>query len=76
MFCLIGGIGSWKSLKKEADAYSTTEVNYINLNAGKEVVLIIKFIIELGIVSISVYHINLYYDNNDAITQSKEPISH
>ncbi|KAI5443119.1 hypothetical protein KIW84_011959 [Lathyrus oleraceus] len=68
---------SLKSSKQDTVADSTTEADYIAAsNAEKGVVWIKKFISELGIVPIIVDPIGLYYDNNGAIAQAKEPISH
>ena len=56
---------------------STTESKYITASeAGKEEVWIRKFITELGVVPSIVDLIPLYYDNNGAIAQAKEPRSH
>ena len=77
MFTLNGGTGSWKSSKQETTGNSTTELEYIATSkAAKEAVWIKKFIIELGVVPSIVHPILLYYDNNGAITQAKEPQSH
>ena len=68
---------SWKSSKQDIVVDSTTEAEYIAAsNAAKEVVWIKKFISELGIVPSIVDHIGLYCNNNGAIAQAKEPISH
>ena len=45
-------------------------------NAAKEAIWIKKFITELGVVPSIVDPILLYYDNNVAIAQAKEPRSH
>ncbi|KAI5392612.1 hypothetical protein KIW84_077130 [Lathyrus oleraceus] len=66
-----------KSSKQDTVADSTTEAEYIAAsNAEKGVVWIKKFISELGIVPSIVDPIGIYYDNNGAITQAKEPRSH
>ena len=50
-------------------ANSTTKVEYITTsNVAKEVVWIKKFIIELGIVLSIANPVDLYCDNNGAIT--------
>ncbi|KAI5396445.1 hypothetical protein KIW84_062600 [Lathyrus oleraceus] len=68
---------SLKSSKQDTVADSTTEAEYIAAsNAEKGVVWIKKFISELGIVPSIVDPIGLYYDNNGAIAQAKEPRSH
>ena len=77
MFCLNGGVVSWKSSKQEPVAYSTTEAGYIAAsNAAKEAVWIRKFISDLGIVPSIVDPIELLCDNNGAIAQAKEPRYH
>ncbi|KAI5419956.1 hypothetical protein KIW84_043940 [Lathyrus oleraceus] len=76
-FCLNGGVVSWKSSKQDTVVDSTIEAEYIAASSAvKEVVWIKKFISELGIVPRIVDPIGLYCDNNDAIAQAKEPISH
>ncbi|KAI5443592.1 hypothetical protein KIW84_012294 [Lathyrus oleraceus] len=63
--------------KQDTVADSTIEAEYIAAsNAEKGVVWIKKFISELGIVPSIVDPIGLYYDNNGAIAQAKEPRSH
>ena len=77
MFCLNGGVISWKSSKQDTVANSTTEVGYIATSeAAKEAVWIKKFIIELGVVPSISNPIDLFCDNNGAIAQAKEPRSH
>ncbi|KAK9034773.1 hypothetical protein V6N11_076830 [Hibiscus sabdariffa] len=44
--------------------------------AAKEAVWIKKFIIELGVIPSIADAVDLYCDNNGAIAQAKEPISH
>ena len=73
MFTLNGGAVSWKSSKQETIADSTAESDYI---AAFEAVWIKKFITELGVVPSIVHPILLYCDNNGAIAQAKEPLSH
>ncbi|KAK8506671.1 hypothetical protein V6N12_038490 [Hibiscus sabdariffa] len=71
------GAVSWKSLKQDTIADSTTETEYIAASeAVKEVVWIKKFISELGVVPSISDAIGLYCDNNGAIAQAKEPRSH
>ena len=77
IFCLNGGAVSWKSSKQSTIADSTTEAEYIAASdAAKEAVWIKKFISELGVVPSIENGIELYCDNNGAISQSKEPRSH
>ncbi|KAI5432021.1 hypothetical protein KIW84_035958 [Lathyrus oleraceus] len=66
-----------KSSKQDTVVDSTTEAEYIAASsAAKEVVWIKKFISELGVVPSIMDPIGLYYDNNGAIAQAKEPRSH
>ncbi|KAL4385636.1 hypothetical protein GQ457_15G017200 [Hibiscus cannabinus] len=66
-----------KSSKQGTVADSTTEAEYIAANdAAKEAVWIKKFISELGVVPSISDAVGLYCDNNGAIAQAKEPISH
>ena len=68
---------SWKSSKQDTVADSTTEAKYIAASdASKEAVWIKKFISELGVVPSVNSPIELYCDNDGAIAQAKEPISH
>lgn len=77
VFCLNGGAVSWKSSKQDTTADSTAELEYIAVaEAAKEAVWIKNFLMELGVVPSSREPVNLYCDNNAAITQSKEPRLH
>ncbi|KAK8667612.1 hypothetical protein V6N13_007760 [Hibiscus sabdariffa] len=77
VFCLNGGAVSWKSSKQDTVADSTTEAEYIAASeAAKEAVWIKKFILGLGVIPSISDAVDLYCDNNRAITQAKEPRSH
>ncbi|KAK8597033.1 hypothetical protein V6N13_001660 [Hibiscus sabdariffa] len=77
VFCLNGGVVSWKSSKQDTVADSTTEAEYIAASeAAKEAVWIKKFVTELGVVPSISDPIELYCDNNGTIAQAKEPRSH
>ena len=77
MFCLNGGAVSWKSSKQSTVADSTIEAEYIAASdAAKEPVWIKKFITDLDVVPSITNHVDVYYDNNGAIAQAKEPRSH
>ena len=68
---------SWKSSKQDTVADSTIEAEYIAASdEAKEAVWINKFITELGIIPSISDLVDLYYDNNRAIAQAKEPRSH
>ena len=77
VFCLNGGAVSCRSSKQDTVADSTTEAEYIAASeAAKEAIWIKKFITGLGIIPSISDPVNLYYDNNEAISQAKELISH
>jgi hypothetical protein len=77
MFCLNGGAVSWKSSKQDIVLDSMIEPEYIAASeAAKEVVLIKKFVSELGVVPSSSSPIDLYCDISRVIMQAKEPRSH
>ena len=77
MFCLNGGVVSWKSSKQSTVADSTTKVEYIAASdAAKEAVWIKKFITDLEVVPSIINLVDVYCDNNGAIAQAKEPRSH
>ncbi|KAK8608943.1 hypothetical protein V6N13_025253 [Hibiscus sabdariffa] len=66
-----------KSSKQDTIADSTAEAEYIAASeVTKEAVWIKKFITELGVVPSISDAMELYCDNNGAITQAKEPRSH
>jgi hypothetical protein len=68
---------SWNSSKQETTADSITETEYIAASeAAKECFWIKKFLSELGVVPSVQGPMNLYCENNGAITQAKEPRSH
>ena len=65
---------SWKNSKQEIVAYSTREAEYIAATeATKKAVWIRKFVSKLGVVPSCSSSIDLYFDNNGAIAQAKEP---
>ncbi|KAK9006405.1 hypothetical protein V6N11_035445 [Hibiscus sabdariffa] len=71
VFCLNGGVVSWKSSKQD------TVAEYIAASeAAKEVVWIKKFITELGVIPSISDAVDIYCDSNGAIAQAKEPRSH
>ena len=77
VFCLNGGVVSWKSSKQGTIADFTTEVEYITAGmAAKEAVWMRKFIDVLGVVPTIADPIDLYCDNNGAVALAKEPRSH
>ena len=74
LFCLNGGVVSWKSSKQDTVADLTTESEYIAASeAAKEAVWIRRFIAGLGVVPSILDPIELFCDNNGAIAQAKEP---
>ena len=77
VFYLNGGVMSWRSSKQDTVADSTTKVEYIAASdAAKEAVLIKNFVFRLGVVPTITNLMDVYYDNNGAIAQVKEPRSH
>ena len=77
VFNLNGGIVSWKSSKHSTIADSTIEAEYIAASdAAKRAVWLKEFISELGMVPSIANPMDLYYGNNGAIAQAKEPRSH
>ncbi|KAK8600887.1 hypothetical protein V6N12_050732 [Hibiscus sabdariffa] len=77
VFCLNGGAVSYKSLKQDTVADSTTEAEYIAASeAAKEAVWIKMFITELEVVPSIADAVELRCDNNGAIAQAKESRSH
>ena len=55
----------------------TTEAEYIAaLDAAKEAVWIKNFFFRLGVIPSITNLVDVYYDNNGAISQAKEPKSH
>ncbi|XP_047320361.1 uncharacterized protein LOC124924351 [Impatiens glandulifera] len=74
VFILNGGVISCKRSKKDIVADSTIEVEYIAASeVTKEAVWIRKFLNELSVVHNILKPIDIYCDNNGAITQTKEP---
>ncbi|KAL0319707.1 UNVERIFIED_CONTAM: Retrovirus-related Pol polyprotein from transposon TNT 1-94 [Sesamum radiatum] len=77
VFKLNGGVVAWKSSKQDTTADSTTEAEYIAvLEAAKEAVWMENYIQELGVVPNITEPLVIFYDNNGAIAQAKEPRSH
>ncbi|KAL0309003.1 UNVERIFIED_CONTAM: Retrovirus-related Pol polyprotein from transposon RE2 [Sesamum radiatum] len=74
VFKLNGGVVVWKSSKQDTTVDSTTEAEYIA--AFKEAVLMKNYIQELAIVPSIIEPVVIFYDNNGAIAQAKEPTSH
>ena len=69
MFCLNEGAVSWRSSKQDTVANSTTEAEYIVASdAAKEAVLIKNFIFRLGVVPSITNLVDVYCDNNGAIS--------
>ena len=77
VFCLNVGAVSWRSSKQDTVADSTTEAEFIAASdAAKEAVWIKNFVFRLGVVPSITNPVDVYYDNNGAIAQAKEPRSH
>nr|GEV69492.1 hypothetical protein [Tanacetum cinerariifolium] len=73
LFLVYGGVVDWKSTKQIIFATSSTDAEYIaTFDASKEVVWVRKFISGLGVVPTIEEPINMYYDNNGAISIAKD----
>ena len=76
VFCLNRGAVSWRSSKQDTVADSTTEAECIAASdAAKEAVWIKNFVFRLGVVPSITNSVDVYCDNNGAISQAKEPRS-
>ena len=77
MFTLGGAIVIQKSVKQSCIVNSTMEAKYIvTFEVEKEVVWLRKFLMGLGVVLLPIPPMTLFYDNNGAMTQSKELRNH
>jgi hypothetical protein len=77
VFLLGGAAVSWKSVKQQCIADSTTEAEYVAAcEAAKEAVWLQKFLIDLDCVPEASKSVVLYCDNSGAVAQSKEPRYH
>jgi len=77
VFMLGGGAISWRSIKQECTADSTSEAEYVAAcEAAKEAVWLKRFLLELGVVPLARQPLTVYCDSSGAVAQSKEPRSH
>ncbi|KAL0418996.1 UNVERIFIED_CONTAM: Retrovirus-related Pol polyprotein from transposon TNT 1-94 [Sesamum radiatum] len=77
VFKLNGGVVAWKSSKQDTTANSTMEAEYIAASeSAKEEVWMKNYIQELGVVPGIAEPVVIFFDNNGAIAQAKEPRSH
>ncbi|KAL0453558.1 UNVERIFIED_CONTAM: Secreted RxLR effector protein [Sesamum latifolium] len=77
VFKLNGGVVAWKSFKQDTTANSTMKAEYIAASeAAKEAVWMKNYIQELGMVPSIAEPVVIFCDNNGAMAQAKEPISH
>ncbi|KAA0025346.1 gag/pol protein [Cucumis melo var. makuwa] len=77
VFTLNGGEVVWRNIKQSCIADFTMEVEYVAAcEAAKEAVWLRKFLTDLKIVPNMHLPITLYYDNNGAVANSREPRSH
>ena len=73
VFMLGEGAVSWKSIKQEYTADSTSEVEYVAAcEAAKEVVWLKRFLMELGVVPLTRQPFTVYCDSSGVVAQSKE----
>jgi hypothetical protein len=76
VFTLGGGSISW-SVKQCCITSSTMEAEYVSTcKAGKEVVWLIKLLMDIGLMRIDQSPIMFFYDNSGALAQSKKPRNH
>lgn len=77
VFTLSGATIIQKSVKQSCIVNSTMEAKYIaTFEVEKEVIWLRKFLMELGVVPLPIPPMTLFYDNNGAMTQSKELRNH
>ncbi|KAJ9536811.1 hypothetical protein OSB04_un000035 [Centaurea solstitialis] len=77
VFTLNGGAISWKSLKQDTIADSTTEAEYIAASdAAKEAVWLRNFLSDLRVIASISRPIDIFCDNSGAVAQAKEPREH
>ena len=68
---------SWRSMKQSSIADSTMEAEYIAASeAAKEAVWLKNFLLDLGVVPSVQSAITIYYDNSEAVANSKEHRNH
>ena len=71
VFVMNGGAVSWKSSKQDTVSASTTEAEYIAASkAAKEAISIRNLLMDLGVVQGTSNSLDVYCDNNAAITQA------
>ena len=74
VFTFVGATVSWRSIKQQCIADSSTEVDYVvATKVPKELVYLKNFLLELGVVPQAQLPIILYCDNNETVAQSKDP---
>lgn len=74
MFLMTGGAVTWRCYKKETISDSKRVSKYIEDNeATKEALCLKTFIGDLGFVPCIVDPIEIFYDNEGAVTLAKEP---
>ena len=77
MFLLNRGAVTWKSSKQDVVGDSTSESEYIAVSeASKEVAWLKNFIGDLGVVPTIQKPIELFCDNEGAVSLTKEPRDH
>ena len=73
VFTLGGRAIVWMSVKQSCAVDSTMEAEYV---VAKEEVWLYNFLMDLQVVPKAQEPMTLYYDNNGAVANSKEPRSH
>ncbi|GJT01390.1 hypothetical protein Tco_0822559 [Tanacetum coccineum] len=77
VFLLNGGAMTWKSSKQDTVADSTSESEYIvACEASKKAIWMKNFIGDLGVVPTVQDPIEIFYDNESAVSLTKEPKDH
>ena len=77
MFTLGGEVVSWRNMKQSYIINSAMEVEYVVVSkVAKEVIWLQKFLIGLRVVPLVILSLVLFFDNNKAMTQSKESRNH
>src|SRR3954465_10848278 len=77
VFLMNGGAVSWRSSKQPVVAGSKTEAEYVAASeAAQEAVWMKEFISEIGVVGNELAPMVIFYGNNGAIANTKDPTSH
>ena len=76
VFTLGGGAISWRSVKKDCTADSTSEAEYVPAcEETKETIWHKRFLLELGVVPLAQQLLTIFFGSSGAVAQSKGPRS-